>query len=340
MDFPQLPKPIRDWKLNLEHPESGHDRGRRPYFEGWYVKLVSADRSRRLAIIPGLFRGDDNKVEAFVQVLDGAAGRSWYVAYPESEYWAGRGEFVVQVGPNRFTSSGIELDIPAGIDHPAVSGKVSYESAFQPWPVTVRAPGAMGWYAYVPTLECYHGVVSFGHTLNGELTLDGSPSDFSGGRGYIEQDWGQAFPAGYVWMHTNHFNDPSISLMASVAMIPWRRGRFPGLLVGLKTRDQFYRFATYTGAKTQVLQVTDHHVELTVRSRDGMTCTMTADRPDGALLHAPIRSEMHKRVEETLKATVALRLTDQSGGVLLEDVGSVAGLEVHGEIEPLLHPKL
>ncbi len=35
-----------------------HERGRptrRSYFEGWYVKLVSADLSTRLAVIPEVF---------------------------------------------------------------------------------------------------------------------------------------------------------------------------------------------------------------------------------------------------------------------------------------------
>jgi len=90
------------WR-EIQHPEAGHDKGHRPHFEGWYVKLVSADRSVRLAVIPGLFRGTDGGEEAFVQVLDGATGRSWYAAYPSSEYWAAPDRFTVQVGPNRFT---------------------------------------------------------------------------------------------------------------------------------------------------------------------------------------------------------------------------------------------
>jgi len=63
---------------------------------------------------------------------------------------------------------------------------------------------------------------------------------------------------------------------------------------------------------------------------------ITADRPRGGLLHAPVRTEMHRRVEETLDASVHVRLLDIGGRVLLDDVGTCGGLEVHGDLERLL----
>lgn len=63
----------------VQHPEAFHGHGiTRGFFEGWYVKLVSADRSQRWAVIPGIFRGlagaagegEGTRDEAFVQVLD------------------------------------------------------------------------------------------------------------------------------------------------------------------------------------------------------------------------------------------------------------------------------
>jgi hypothetical protein len=45
---------------------------------------------------------------------------------------------------------------------------------------------------------------------------------------------------------------------------------------------------------------------------------------------------MHKRVEETLDATVSVRLRDREGRLLLDDVGHCAGLEVHGDLGRLL----
>jgi hypothetical protein len=45
---------------------------------------------------------------------------------------------------------------------------------------------------------------------------------------------------------------------------------------------------------------------------------------------------MHKRVEETLNATLRVKLTAPDGVVVLEDVGEVAGLEVFGDLGRLL----
>lgn len=318
---------------NVLKPAGYHGQHRRSkYFEGWYVKLVDRTRTHRLALIPGVFLAPepDGPHEAFVQVLDGATGRSWYCPYPLAEFTARSDTFAVQVGGNRFSTGGVVVDLPAAGLH----GRVDF-GPLDPWPVSVASPGAMGWYAWMPFMECYHGVVSFGHELRGQVRFADEEIDFDGGHGYIEKDWGQAFPSGYVWMHTNHFEDPSVSLMASVAIIPWLRGSFPGVLIGLRHGERLYRFATYTGAKVTDLRIDDQHVWLTVTGRDGVL-ELRATRPGGAFLHAPVRTEMHKRVEETLQAEVALTLTDKSSRVVLHDTGICAGLEVHGDTDRLL----
>ena len=313
------------------HPEGFHGHGvTSSYFEGWYVKLVSADRSARWAVIPGVFLDPDGGGEAFVQVLDGATGESWYHRYDLAEFGAEADRFAVRVGPNRFSDRGVVLDLPS------LQGEVRFTTPLDPWPVSWRSPGVMGWYAWVPKMECKHGVVSFGHDLAGTLTHDGAAASFDGGRGYLEKDWGAAFPAGYVWMQTNHFSDPSTCLTASTALIPWLRSEFRGHIVGLKHRGELHTFATYTGAVTTSLDIDDDAVRWRMRSKQGAVLEMTADRPRGGLLHAPIRTEMHRRVEETLDATIGVRLLDPRGRVLLDDVGTCGGLEVHGDLERLV----
>jgi hypothetical protein len=311
------------------------------FFEGWYVKLVSADHSSRLAVIPGVFLGpagtDSRADEAFVQVLDGARGRSWYEAYDAAALHAATGRFDVTVGPNRFTEHGLVLDLPGS----GLRGEVRFTTPLDPWPVTWRSPGVMGWYGWVPVMECYHGLVSFDHGLSGALELDGVVHDVTGGRGYVEKDWGQAFPAGYVWMQSNHFSRPGVSLSASIAVIPWRRGQFPGFIVGLRLpgpdgHPVLHRFTTYTRARTTVLAVDDDQVRWTLRARSGATLQIGAERARGGLLHAPVRSQMHRRVEETLDARLHVRLTDPAGQVLLADTSVAAGLEVHGDLSSLL----
>ena len=323
--------PLQFFK-GIFHPEAFHGHGRsKRYFEGWYVKVVSADQKTRWAVIPGVFLGLDGGVnEAFIQLLDGSTGRSWYHKFDTSEFSASADEFDVTLGSNHFSSKGVTLDLPE------LRGSIAFESARDPWPVKPLSPGIMGWFGAVPFMECFHGIVSFGHDLTGELTVEGKKVSFAGGRGYIEKDWGRAFPSGYVWLHSNHIDsDAEASLIGSVAIIPWIGRPFRGYIVGLKHSGKLHRWTTYNGAKEIELTITDTHVQWQLRSKDGLL-TLSADRVRGGLLHAPIRTEMHQRVDETLDAVIHIKHTDRDGRVLLEGKGLVGAMEVHGDLQRLL----
>lgn len=308
----------------------GHRRSA-PYFEGWYYKLVSADEKQRLAIIPGVFLGA--RGHAFVQVLDGVTGRTTYHTYPLDAFDASRVGFDVRIGANRFAADHIYLDIDT--DEGAAKGQVRF-SDLSPWPVTLASPGIMGWYAWVPRMECNHGVLSLDHAIDGDLTVDGTPLSWSGGRGYIEKDWGAAFPSAWIWMQSNHFDAPGTSLTASVALIPWLGRTFRGFIVGFWKKGKLYRYATYTGAKTCQLAVSDDRVHWLIRDRHH-TLELVAHRAQGALLKGPTRSEMSVPVHETLNASVTVRLSAGSD-TIYEGEGRHAGLEVQGDLSRLLAP--
>ncbi len=323
--------PLQFFK-GIFHPEAFHGHGRsKRYFEGWYVKVVSADQKTRWAVIPGVFLGLDGGVnEAFIQLLDGSTGRSWYHKFDTSEFSASADEFDVTLGSNHFSSKGVKLDLPE------LRGSITFESPLDPWPVKPLSPGIMGWFGAVPFMECFHGIVSFGHDLAGDMSVEGKQVSFAGGRGYIEKDWGRAFPSGYVWLHSNHIDsDPEASLIGSVAIIPWIGRPFRGYIVGLKHSGKLHRWTTYNGAKEIELTITDTHVQWQLSSKDG-NLTLSADRVRGGLLHAPIRTEMHQRVDETLDAVIHIKHTDRDGRVLLEGKGLVGAMEVHGDLQRLL----
>lgn len=63
---------------------------------------------------------------------------------------------------------------------------------------------------------------------------------------------------------------------------------------------------------------------------------LEAERIRGGLLHAPVRTRMHERVEETLDARIRVRWFDASGRVRIDSVGTSGGLEVHGDLNRLL----
>jgi hypothetical protein len=320
--------------MNIFHttlnPDLYHGFGKKPpFFEGWYFKLVSADEKQRYAIIPGVILGE--KGHAFVQVLNGSTSESAYHTFPLEDFWASQETFEIRVGLNQFSQERLCLKIEDELGK--ISGEVNFGKN-NPWPVSVLAPGIMGWYAWVPFMECYHGVVSLDHRIQGSLNINEELVDFHEGTGYIEKDWGQSFPAGYIWLQSNHFDLPGTCITGSVAIIPWLGSAFRGFIVGLWHANHLYRFSTYTGAKLEKLEIDDEHVEWVLH--DG-SCRLEifAKRARGGLLLGPTRLGMGKRVNESMLSRVDVRLSAISGGEIFSGTGRNAGLEAHGELDRL-----
>lgn len=290
------------------HPAAYQGRRRRaPYFEGWYFKLIDATEQQRLAIIPGVSLGESGGgPHSFVQVLNGATGQTLYQRYPVDAFSASETRLELRVGPNHFTRHGLELDLTSS--ELPLAGAVAFHDP-KPWPVMPTSPGIMGWYAWVPKMECYHGVLSLDHGLSGALQVAGSADTirFDGGRGYIEKDWGAAFPAGWVWMQTNHFRTPGVSLTASIARIPWLGSSFTGFIVGLLWGGTLYRFATYTGARTTNLTISEKNIHWTLEDALYRLTLVGHQAPTGAL-KGPSKTDMGRSVPETLSATVDVEL--------------------------------
>jgi len=328
---------MRQYIYKTMHPHIFQGtHARRPYFEGWYFKLVSADEQTRYAIIPGIFRGQDPaKDHAFVQVLDGMSGRATYHEYPASAFWADKKDFLVRVGDNEFSVNAIKLAIEDS--RLSLHGEIRFGGG-RGWDVTPLQPGIMGWYMWLPIMECYHGVVNLTASINGEFVENGKTLNFNEGLGYIEKDWGQAFPSAYIWMQSNHFDTPNTSLSASIAMIPLLGRSFRGGIVGFYHKGILHKFAKYTNVVNERLELTDKFVYWTMRNKIHRL-ELVAERGSGGLLLAPIRTEMHKRVDETMKSTVKVRLTTLKGDVIFDEYGRNTGLEVHGDLDTLLKAK-
>lgn len=313
------------------NPGTYHGSHRKPpFFEGWYYKMVSADENSKIAIIPGVILGND--AHAFVQVIDGSDGRTEYFTFPFDQFHADVPQFRLRIGGNQFDSSRLLVDInqPEG----QLLGEINF-GQLNPWPVTVFSPGVMGWYAWVPRMECYHGVLSFDHSLQGKITFNGKEMDFSGGRGYIEKDWGRSFPSAWVWFQSNHFKNVSACITASVAIIPWIGNSFKGFIVGFWLDGKLHRFTTYQSSKIESLEISDTHVVWVLRNRTHRL-KLSAFCAEGGLLRGPTHLDMGRRVMETLNALIHVKLETLQGDVLFDGVGENSGLEVIGDVQRLL----
>ena len=316
---------------NLLNPERFQGHGKtRSYFEGWYFKLVSPSE-RSLAIIPGIAFDEQGSGQAFVQILDGNRKTSRFLTFPTDVFRAAPDRFLVAVGGSVFSENQITLNLEG------LEGTVQLINTVG-WPKPWYSPGIMGPFSFVPFMECYHGIVSMDHQLEGQLKLDGELIDFSGGRGYLEKDWGRSFPSAYTWMQSNHFSEPGISLKCSVARIPWLGSSFTGFISGLWLRDRLIRFTTYNRSSLRRCSISASAVEVTLQNPD-YTLEITARRDEATTLASPIRGAMDGRIQETMNARLEVALSERkTGSVIFEGTGLNAGLEVAGEIEKIQKP--
>jgi tocopherol cyclase len=313
---------------NIWKPEMYHGKSRmKGYFEGWYYRFADKTEHEIGALIPGVsFDRDGEHPHAFVQFLDDSGILSHYYSYDIDRFSYSQDQPEIKIG-----NSVIEVDLEDDVHR--IKGTMKFKG-INPWPVTLLSPGAMGWYAFVPMMECYHGVLSFDHLIEGRLEINREAVDFSGGRGYIEKDWGRSFPSYHVWIQTNHFEKPGTSLMVSVANVPWLRRSFDGFLIGLWHDGRLYKFTTYTGARITVFRYHQEELVIHVQTKRHRLEVAVSNRR-GAELRTPVVGAMQGRLSESLTAETRVRLYSLVGNVaslLFEGTGRHTGLEIEGEI--------
>ncbi len=320
---------------NIYRPESFQGFGRKEnYFEGWYFKMVDGSEKKAFAVIPGISLSKDaSKSHAFVMIFDARAHKMSYYKYSTGDFWADKRKFEIKIGNNFFTSDRLQLDCGDGSG--TISADISMKG-LKPWPVGFFSPGVMGWYRFVPFMECYHANVSFDNAVDGYISLNRrrERTDMSGGRGYIEKDWGSSMPQSWIWMQSNHFETPGVSLFGSVAKIPWLGGYFTGYIFGFLHGNRLYKFTTYNGAGLDKIEVSGDFIEIAALNR-GYRLEIRASRTQGVDLPAPRSGEMTSRVNESLSSLIEVRLTIGEK-VIFSGTGRNSGLEFVGGIGELL----
>jgi len=327
------------------------------YFEGWYFKQVAPPAARArsaidkglgftggraFAFIPGISRGVEADT-AFIQTIDGTDGITDWFPFPISAFSWQDEPFGLRIGANTFSLEGIHVDMENGRMH--IKAELKYRN-----PTFLRSsllsPGIMGPYSFAPFMECYHGVGSLDHETSGWIEIEdlaaGNPVSrivFDGGRGYLEKDWGSSMPSAWVWMQTNIFDGlpPPASFMLSLARVPWLGGSFPGFICTLLINDEEYRFATYTGARLDLLEAEGRTVRILLSDKTHKM-EILARRSTEGYLAAPVHGNMSRRIAESSDTELRVILKKRSRGaedVIFDAYSTVGGMEMVGDIDSL-----
>jgi len=309
--------------------------GIRGYFEGWYYKLVSKDGTRLLAVIPGVYLSDTpGQSHCFIQVFNGKTNETSYTQYPLKEFSAESKDFNITIADSRFTQDHMSLHVKK--NDVMLSGELEFSGQVE-WPRTLLSPGIMGWYTWAPRMECYHGVISLDHSINGSIDINGETADFSEGRGYIEKDWGRSFPKAWLWFQTNHFYDQGTGFMGSAAVIPWMGTSFTGVIFGLYHKGRLYRFTTYLGARLTDLTVESGSVTCIIKQKPYILHVKAA-RAAGGYLKAPALNGMTHIISESMQSEIEVKVEEQTGNstrIVFHGKGVYAGFEMAGDTDLL-----
>lgn len=318
------------------YPDIFHGENKKKnFFEGWYFKLVDKEGKNSYALIPGIFLGREKEYShSFIQILHGKESLYLYKKYRVENFKWHKDKFVINVKDNVFSLNGIKVDIKDSVI--SVNGKVTFNNIVK-WPDTIINPGSMGFYNYIPFMQCYSQVSSLNMDLSGYLKVNGEFIDFNGGKGYIEKNWGKAFPYSWIWVQCNNFKNKTASVTCSVGEIPFLLGRFRGFLIGLTLNNKFYKFTTMNRSK---LNIVKKGKDICIKVNNG-TNTLIIDiespRDRFILCNGPRDNKMIPLVKENLSSKVRIQLKcNIDNKTLYYDEGICGGVEYGGETMSIL----
>jgi len=313
------------------NPDMFHGQGKRNhFFEGWYFKVVEAKSQRAFAFIPGLFLGKKSEEShSFIQLLHGADSFYKYKRFPADDFNSSENKFSIQLGENHFSLDRIKLNINDPDFN--IKGTLNFTNILK-WPDTLLNPGSMGFYNYIPLLQCYSQVCVMDMDIQGSLEVNGEIIDFEGGKGYVEKNWGKAFPYSWIWIQSNNFTHSKASLSCSLGHVPFLFTSFRGFLIGLYVNDIFYSFTTMNRSRIRITQK-NSDIDLVVENAKYILNIKTKTKQEGfILLNGPRDGKMVPLVQENLqgKATVTL-LEKKHNKTIFQDEGYCSGIEYGGE---------
>ena len=373
---------VKEMDLILFHPERGHydskyfkESKSNHLFEGWYYKI--ANKEYQFAIIPGAYHSiNDNGNYAFIMFV--TTKYSFEYRYSLDEYIINKGninydqQFYINIGPNKFSKNSISLLLESKYIYSIQPSKyennkietIKMELIFKDqdngFPLSLFQLGAMGYYGWIPILECYHAILSMNFLVYGQIYIGNNNLIYDNNKynkdktmhGYLEKDYGTNFPKTWIWIQASHFiKDENVSLTLALARLPIIGDSVytkPGFLGGFYINNQLYRLATFTWSKVKMLDIIDddHFRQIKIEITNFMESVRlhviatipnayNIDYKDAMKLYPHLlvpQSDgyMKPTLLEWINATVWIRFVDNNKNIVFESESSPATVECHG----------
>ncbi|MFA7108034.1 MAG: tocopherol cyclase family protein [Sphaerochaetaceae bacterium] len=302
----------------------------RRYFEGWYYKQVTKDANYTISFIPGI---SYNKVDphCFIQYIicnENKKLSSFYFKYDLSEFSYQNSPFSIQISQSTFRGKSININLENS--QIKVKGTLTFEN-LEPLNVSLFNPNIMGFFSYIPKMECNHHIISMNHKVLGSLIINNKILDLNDGFGYMEKDWGKSFPSEYIWLQCNNFRDSKVKIAFSAANIPFLGIIFKGFFCSLLVNDKEYRFATYNRSKLKIKNAKVGKTNITL-IKGNLELNILATVNEVQTLASPKDGVMNNSIKEGLAGKVSIILKDIKTGYELITTGENAGIEIMMEI--------
>lgn len=320
---------------NIKNPDLYHGKNKKlNFFEGWYFKIVHPTEKLTYCFIPGIFLSNtEEHSHSFIQVLKGHEASFEYLRFEKDKFNAREGEFYINVGESSFSLNEISLNLNQQGER--ITGTLTFRNIVK-WPDSFINPGSMGFYNYFTFMQCYSQVCALDGYITGSLNINGEVVDFTGGKIYIEKNWGKDFPYSYIWVQGNSFEKGEGAVTCSIGHIPFYVTSFTGFLIGLYIKDKFYEFTTINRSELSII-CQDGRLALETENKNYILQIEALYKEETLMnLYAPRGKEMVPIARETLQGNLVVTLYDKKRNcIIFNDKSTSAGVEFSGDYKNL-----
>jgi len=318
------------------NPDLYHgEKKKKKFFEGWYYKITDKDNIHSYAFIPGIIKG--NIVEegySFIQILNGDKHDFTYLKFTKDNFKFNHKPFYIEINNNYFSLR--ELRLNHYDNHIQLVGSLRFIDCIK-WPDSIINPGSMGFYNYLKFMECYSQVCCLDGGIVGKLLINNEEIDFTGGKVYIEKNWGTNFPDSYIWIQANNFIDPSVALTMSLGRVPMRLYHFDGFLAAFLYNKKIYKFTSINRSQ-KIIEFIDNNIIVTFE-KDNFQLSIETKclSKDFLTIKGPTIGKMNRDIEESIVSEVRVEFIDLHKEVILfQGISKNAGIEFMGDIRSLI----